>query len=175
MNPEMVVVNLVALNGGELIGSTRLQKQAYLVHYCGANLDELDFVYHHYGPYSFDLADGCIDAEVAGWITTEEHPRRYGVRYTTYKVTNRSPRGARRNIGDLAEADAKRVVDDTNRVSSVALELAATAAFLQRQGIYDDVLSELKLRKSHKATHQNLERAQQLLEDLGVDALRDMH
>ena len=175
MNPEMVVVNLVALNGGELIGSTRLQKQAYLVHCCGANLDKLDFVYHHYGPYSFELADACIDAEVAGWIVAEEHLGPYGVRLTTYRMNNRPSREARMNIGELAEADAKRVVDHTLRVSSVALELAATAAFLQRQGIYDDVLSELKLRKSRKATHQNLEKAQQLLDDLGVDALRDMH
>ena len=170
MNPETVAVNLVALNGGELVGSTRLQKQAYLVHCCGANLEELDFIYHHYGPYSFELADGCIEAQAEGWMTTEERPGRYGVRYTTYRMTNPPPLGG---IGDLSKREAGHVVDCTNRVSSVALELAATAAFLQRQGIYNDVLSELKLRKSRKATDPNLEGARQLLDDLKVDALRD--
>ncbi len=170
MNPETVVVNLVVLNGGELVGSTRLQKQAYLVHCCGAKLDELDFFYHHYGPYSFQLADGCIDAEAGGLITTKERLGRYGVRYTIFRATNARPSAG---IGELSQAEASRVVDRTKRASSVALELSATAAFLQRQGIYGDhVVDELKLRKSRKATPENLDWARELLDDLGLDALR---
>lgn len=170
MNPETVVVNLVALNGGKLVGSTRLQKQVYLAHCYGAKLDELHFIYHHYGPYSFDLVDGCIDAEAEGQITTKERPGRYGVRYTTY-TTNLRPSGG---IGELSEAEAGRVIHCTNRVSSVALELAATAAFLQRQKIYGDrVLGELRLRKSRKATPENLKGARWLLDKLAIDALRE--
>lgn len=167
MNPETVVVNLVALNGGELVGSTRLQKQAYLAHCCGANLDELDFIYHHYGPYSFELADGCIEAKLGGLITTEELRGRYGVRYTIFRTHSRPSGG----IGELPEAEASRVVGRTKQASSVALELAATAAFLQRQGIYGDhVADELKLRKSRKATPANLDEAHRLLDGLGLDA-----
>ena len=36
---ENIVVNLIALHGGELVGRTRLQKEAYLLHRCGANFD----------------------------------------------------------------------------------------------------------------------------------------
>ena len=71
MKAEDIVVNLIALHGGELGGRTRMQKAAYLLHRCGAKFD-LPFVYHHYGPYSFDLAAGCTDAHAEGRIETEE-------------------------------------------------------------------------------------------------------
>ena len=169
MNPDEVVVNLILLNGGKLTGRTRLQKQAYLVHCCGADLHELDFIYHYYGPYSFELADGCVDAIAEGRITMEERQGRYGTPYSVFEATGTQQIGG---IGNLSRKEAKRVVDNTNRASSIALELAATAAFLQRQGVYDGhVMEELKLRKSRKATAENLKEAQQLLGDLGLDAL----
>ena len=169
MRPETVVVNLVLLNGGKLTGRTRLQKQAYLVHCCGANLDGLHFIYHHYGPYSFELADGCIDAAAEGRLTIKEHPGRYGTRYAVFEAIM-AP--SLEGIGELSPEDAKHVVDTTNQASNVALELAATAAFLQRQNVYDGrVLEELRLRKSHKATAENIRAARQLLDDLGLDAL----
>ncbi len=64
MNAEDIVVNLITMHGGELVGRTRLQKGAYLLHCCGANFG-LPFVYHHYGQYSFNLADGWVDAACA--------------------------------------------------------------------------------------------------------------
>ena len=65
MNSEDIVVSLISMHGDELVGRTRLQKQAYLLHRCGANFD-VSFVYHHYGPYSFDLVDGVTDARAEG-------------------------------------------------------------------------------------------------------------
>ena len=72
MNEEDVAVNLVALHSGRLVGRTRLQKEGYLLHRSGAGFD-LEFVYHHYGPYSFELATGVKDACVHKRI--EEEPR----------------------------------------------------------------------------------------------------
>ena len=169
MSPELVVVNLILLNGGKLTGRTRLQKQAYLAHCCGADLHELDFIYHYYGPYSFELADGCVDAEAEGRITMEERHGRYGTPFAVFKATGaQQPEG----IGELSREDAQHVVENTNQVSNIALELAATAAFLQKQGIYDGrVMEELKLRKSRKATAENLKEARQLLDAIGLDAL----
>lgn len=169
MSPEMVVVNLILLNGGKLTGRTRLQKQAYLAHCCGADLHDLDFIYHYYGPYSFELADGCVDAAAEGLISIEERHGRYGTPFSIFEATGmQQPTG----IGKLSWKDAKHVVESTNQVSNIALELAATAAFLQRQGIYDGrILEELKLRKSRKATAENLKEARQLLKALWLDAL----
>lgn len=169
MSPETMVVNLILLNGGKLTGRTRLQKQAYLLHCCGADLNELDFIYHYYGPYSFELADGCVNAKAEGRVMTEERLGRYGTPYTVFEATGtQQPAG----IGELSLKQSKEVVDRTNQASSIALELAATAAFLQRQGVYDGrVMDELKLRKSRKATAENLKEARQLLNALGLDAL----
>ena len=53
MNAEDIAAGLIALHENkELSGRKRLQKEAYLLHRCGANFD-LPFTYHHYGPYSF--------------------------------------------------------------------------------------------------------------------------
>lgn len=176
MSPETIVVNLILLNGGKLTGRTRLQKQAYLLHCCGAELNELDFIYHYYGPYSFELADGCVNAKVEERITMEERHDQYGGRYRTpYTVFEATGTQQPTGIGELSSRKSKAVVDRTNQASSIALELAATAAFLQRQGVYDGrVMEELKLRKSRKATAENLQEAQQLLEALGLDALGEV-
>ena len=52
MNAEDIAAGLIALHENkELSGRKRLQKEAYLLHRCGADFD-LPFTYHHYGPYS---------------------------------------------------------------------------------------------------------------------------
>lgn len=78
MNEEDVVVNLIALHGGRLVGRTRLQKGGYLLHRCGADLD-LDFIYHHYGPYTFDLAAGVTDASAQGRVEEERRVGFHGI------------------------------------------------------------------------------------------------
>ena len=71
MNATELAVNLIALHGGQVVGRTRLQKRTYLLHRCGGDFG-LNFVYHHYGPYSFDLADGLTDARAEGLIEIKE-------------------------------------------------------------------------------------------------------
>ena len=51
MNYPVAVTALVNLNGGRIVGKTRLQKTVYLLKECGIDLG-FDFDYHHYGPYS---------------------------------------------------------------------------------------------------------------------------
>jgi len=43
------VIHLIRLNGGRVIGKTRLQKTAYLLESIGRGFS-LEFDYHHYGP-----------------------------------------------------------------------------------------------------------------------------
>ena len=85
MNATDLVVKLIALHGGTVVGRTRLQKRTYLLHRCGGNFG-LNFVYHHYGPYSFDLADGLTDARAEDLIEIKELPGRYGVPYATFSL-----------------------------------------------------------------------------------------
>src|SRR5437879_1961262 len=64
------IAGLVKLNGGRLVGRTRLQKSVYLLRLCGVDLG-FDFDYHYYGPYSEELASAARDAEALDLIEVE--------------------------------------------------------------------------------------------------------
>ena len=168
MNSEDIVVNLISMHGGELVGRTRLQKQAYLLHRCGANFD-VSFVYHHYGPYSFDLVDGVTDARAEGRVKIKEQIGSYGVPYAIFKLTGEE---APENLGDLSSAEGRTLVGKMRGVSDIVLELAATIVFLREEGGYpgDQAIKETKARKPLKATDQRIDRALALLTDLGLRA-----
>ena len=167
MNVEDIVVGLIALHGGELVGRTRLQKRAYLLHRCGANFD-FPFVYYHYGPYSFDIADGCIDASVNKRIRIREKMGRHGSRYAIFTLKGKTGRHDR--IGTLSADDVRPMLRMMEMVTDTVLELAATIVFLRDEGEYGEkAIAETKARKSLKATPERLAKAFSLIRDLGLD------
>jgi len=171
MNPEDIVAGLVALNGGELVGRTRLQKQTYLLDRCGANFG-LRFTYHHYGPYSFELAGGCVDAEAEGQVGIEERDGRHGVPYAIFTSTGgKAPPNA---LGELPAGRARSLLEEMRGVSDIVLELAATIVFLRDEWSYygkgkTDAVEETKARKSLKATEGRIGEALDLLRTLGLE------
>lgn len=171
MNPEDIVAGLVALNGGELVGRTRLQKQTYLLDRCGANFG-LRFTYHHYGPYSFELAGGCVDAEAEERIAINERVGGHGVPYAIFTSTgDGAPPDA---LGELPAARARALLEEMRRVSDIVLELAATIVFLRDEWSYygkgkTDAVEETKARKSLKATEGRIGEARGLLGRLGLE------
>ena len=166
MNSEDIVVSLISLHGGELVGRTRLQKQAYLLHRCGGQFG-LSFVYHHYGPYSFDLVDGLTDARAEQRVKIEERPGRYGVPYAIFKLTGDEPS---ERLGDLPAARARPLIRSMKNVSDIVLELAATIVFLREEAGYsgDQAIEETRARKPLKATEKRIEQALALLSNLGL-------
>ena len=169
MNEGDIVVGMVALSGGELVGRTRLQKQAYLLDRCGANFG-LQFTYHHYGPYSFDLVDELTDARAEERITVEEKLGRYGVPYAIFKS---KPDESPPSLGDLSACDARAFLDKMGEVSDIVLELAATIVFLRDEWDYYGKgeigpVEETKTRKPLKATDERIAKAKGLLCDLGL-------
>ena len=165
MTPDDIVVGLVALWGGKLVGRTRLQKGAYLLHRCGANLD-LRFVYYHYGPFSFALAEGCLDARADDRLGIAEHrgPRAvYGI-FTTDR-NSRPPDG----VGDLTAEQARPLVERMKQETGLVLEIAATVAFFRDRGMDTQAaVAETKARKTVKASTERLDKAMRLLRDLGL-------
>ena len=168
MKAKEIVVNMIALYGGELVGRTRLQKQAYLLHRCGGEF-QLDFVYHHYGPYSFDLADGLTDARAEGQIEIEEKPGRYGIRYAIFRLRENIQQS--HGLGKLTASDALRLLKIMqDEVSDIVLEIAATIVFLRDEGGYgDQAVVETKVRKPLKATAHRVRHALALLRKLDLD------
>ncbi len=167
MTAKDIVVNLIALYGGKLVGRTRLQKQAYLLHRCGGNF-KLNFVYHHYGPYSFALADGLTDALAEGQIEIDEKPGRYGIQYAIFSLTGDGTEHDR--IGGLSACKAGHLLKVMkDEVSDIVLEIAATILYLRDEGGYkDQAVTETKIRKPLKATEQRIRKAHSLLGKLGL-------
>ena len=172
MNAEDVVVNLIALSGGRLVGRTRFQKVAYLLDGCGAHLD-LPFTYYHYGPYSFDLADGWEDAEIQGRINIREEIGRYGVPYSIFELLKSHEEPA--DLANMSARVAEHKLQKMSAASDIVLELAATIVFLRREENYEDRASieELKARKSRKATDPFVSKAIALLRELGLQDRSD--
>lgn len=170
MNPEDIVVGLVALSGGELVGRTRLQKETYLLDRCGANFG-LQFTYHHYGPYSFELAGGCADAQAEKRIEIRERIGRHGVPYAIFgSMEDGAPPDA---LAELPAAQARSLLGRMQGVSDIVLELAATIVFLRDEWPYygkgkTGPVEETKARKSRKATDERIKEALDLLRDLGL-------
>ena len=170
MNAADVVVGVVTLNGSELVGRTRLQKTVFLLNCCGAEFD-LSFSYHYYGPYSFELKDGWVDAEAEARIVVEEAVGGYGVPYSIFRVESpKTGKSALNTLGKLPQREAKHALKRMDRASNTVLELAATMVYLRKDCPSDKIIEEVKALKPNKATDRLLAEAGQLLDDLGLGA-----
>jgi uncharacterized protein len=145
------VAKIVSLAGGEIIGSTRLQKIGCLLDLVGAGFG-FGFSYHIYGPYSEELSIAATDADALDMITVDERTAAWGGRYSIYRTTLDSP-----SVNPLIKKLAKRAA----QADSVALELAVTAAFLAANG-HNDAWDEVAERKRAKATPEMMTKAKAL-------------
>ncbi len=155
IKPELIVA-IVRDAGGEITGRTRLQKIAYLLEVVGFG-DGFHFSYKHYGPFSEGVAASATKGVLLRYITEVEQQADWGGVYSIYSVDaeqdDRVPLGRRELARRAKESDA------------VALELAATALFLSREG-YGDPWSETERRKPEKSQSGRLTQAKELLAEL---------
>lgn len=153
------VARLVQEAGGKIVGRTRLQKMAFLL-----ELSEVGggfhFTYHHFGPYSEELASAAEMAETFDMMKEENKKAAWGGSYSVY-TTDKS-----------SEADSqvrKGIIGVTNNAGAIALELAATAAYLAATKV-DDPWGEVATRKAEKATESRLAEAKKLYSQLLIVA-----
>ncbi len=156
---------LVALNGGTLIGRTRLQKTMFILEACGLGYG-FDFLYHYYGPFSEALSIAENSAEVLKVVDVKEKETDFGTRYYVYKIPECDSK-ASVDPDEKKDADRTKILKILNEKEhdSIVVELAATVMFLQKNGYETDekAWEETKLRKSAKATPERVEIAKQLL------------
>ena len=145
------------------MGKTRLQKSVYLLEAAGVGYG-FDFSYHYYGPYSDELASAAADAHALKLIDVNEETSQAGLTYAVY-VSRPGPMN-----DDGASERRQEILQILDGYDVVALELAATAHFLRQNGYANDPWNETRRRKSVKATPQRVEKAQQLLSELGLAA-----
>jgi uncharacterized protein len=115
-------------------GRVRLQKSLYLLRRKGVGeLAPFAFTYHHYGPYSEDLA-GLLTATVQANAVRED-AQRFDEEWQQFKY---KPGPAIDEYAPLVSEESRPLVDQVIAATRDAhwrvLELAATVDFLRREG-----------------------------------------
>ena len=164
--PQDLLAQIFQAGDNEVVGRIRLQKIAYLLQQKVGGTD-LFFTYHHYGPYSRELA-ASLDRGVAfGEIEERERETRQGATYSIFRW-KKAVRKPAETVGPLSMAEAKADVRMLKKQPSVVLELAATIHWLRVKEQVDNWPEQLKIRKTLKATDANIARAEGVLGDMGL-------
>lgn len=164
-DPTEVVVGVVALNGGQFVSKTRLQKTLFFLERRGLDT-ELEFDYYHFGPFSAELARAADDAADAGQLKTKVRRGFHEEPYVVYQTDLEPPD----HLGRLAATDVREMLGVLTRYSALELEVAATILYLRDIGYGDKAVLETMKRKPLKATKNRVDRALDLLRDLGLGA-----
>ena len=151
------IVDIIRDAGGKLVGRTRLQKTACLLELAGQG-EGFHFDYHHYGPYSEELAHAAVLASAMNRIHEEEHRAEWGGRYSVYTSSEH-------NAPSASEPVRGALIHKAATANAITLELATTAAYLAHEG-EDDPWGETARRKPDKAEDGRLENAKQLYQEL---------
>lgn len=156
---------IVALNSGRVVGRTRFQKTVYLLEKLGLE-GPFDFDYHHYGPYSAELAEAIDAASVTGNLIETFGVGYHGTPYSIFTTTTEPPS----SVANVPGEDIRGWLRSLARYTGTDLELASTILFLRDEcdvpsADLDSKVSDLK---PVKASPDHLSRAWHLLETLGL-------
>lgn len=135
--------SLVRDAGGRVVGRTRLQKIAYILEATGLG-DGFQFSYRNFGPYSDELANATWQARLLGLLKEVEKPASWGGSYSIFEAAEGGQTDSKCPEARL------RLISEAIRADAIALELAATAAFLASEGS-NDAWRETQKRKPEKA------------------------
>jgi uncharacterized protein len=153
------IAKLIYLNGGQLVGKTRLQKSAYFLEARDAGFG-VDFSYYRFGPYSEELSNSTDDALALSLLNIDWKESQTGTHYAVFY--NISPSFKE----DIKDRLRRRILDILKRYSAVEVELAATADFLRHNGYTSDPWAETQRRKASKVDSTRLAHAKRLLDEL---------
>jgi uncharacterized protein YwgA len=160
------IPSLVVAAGGQVPGRVRLQKIVYLLDQIGLE-SGFTFEYHHYGPYSEDLAEQVEDDQIFKKLEVEPRRRvKDGVPYVVFHASQ---------PGDGERLEMRPAVDRISRTlpklmntSATVLELAATIHWLAVVEGRADWREELVRRKGVKTQQGRDEKALDVLRSLGL-------
>src|ERR1700719_1821770 len=127
---DRLVAEVVAAAGGQIIGRVRLQKIFYLLDRIGLE-SGFDYEYHHYGPYSSELAEAVEDATAFGHI--DERIGRRSDDGVSYSIFEKPRLASEPYLGALDHGHAAKVLKRMPAEPATVLELAATIDWLRTQ------------------------------------------
>src|SRR5208282_4145998 len=157
-----LIAQVVAANGGKVVGKTRLQKMFFLLDECGLN-SGCRYGYHYYGPFSPEIAAAAEDASGLGMLEYKESAGFHAVPYGIYEARGDIEPSA--TAGDLKLGDLKSKLSVMKDYSAIELEVAATIVYLRNSGSQNPD-KDVALLKPLKASPERLRRANVLLKQL---------
>lgn len=158
---------LIVTKAGKLVGRLRVQKLMYLLRQKGAKpLAPLFFEYHHYGPFSVEVANAIKGAVSSKLIAEHEESDDDWKRYEYTPDQHAAHYAARIDAGTRALVE--QVLAVCHDAHWRTLELAATIDFLQRADDLDrdTAVREALERKPQCAPYEA--EARRLVETLGL-------
>ena len=158
---------------GELRGRVRLQKLGYLLQQRGfAPLAQIEFSYHHYGPYSDQLAGVLEQAAVSGIVREVERISENGHRHYAYEPNAGHPDLEYLQLSEAERAEVHEFADLTRWTKWRTLELAATVVYLERNMDLprDTAIERALVLKPQCADYRD--QAEKLLRNLGFPSDR---
>lgn len=168
MQREDVVAAVLRAAGGELVGRVRLQKTVYLLDKLGMG-SGFSYEYHHYGPYSRDLDSAVADAKAFNRLEEQyKHRMSDGAMYSIFALKKEAPETSDEAYGELGADRAKELLGVLSAANVTVLELAATVYWLFAEEKCADWRREITKRKGRKVQGGRLEKAVDLLKQLGL-------
>lgn len=156
---------VISAGDGQIVGRVRLQKVFYLLDQLGLE-SGFSYSYHHYGPYTSDLANAVADAKAFKLVSeSTKHRATDGVGFSVYSLGDDfAPTDQR--LGRLEKNEAARIMKKLQNYSATVLELAATIHWLINVEKVSDWETELHRRKGMKTQRGRMEQAVELLQSL---------
>lgn len=151
--------------GGQIVGKVRLQKLVYLLDQLGVPTG-FSFTYHHYGPFSEELAELVEDDVVFGRLSAEQRRRADGVPFVVYKASLHDHADESKSL--LDSPGVKAALAAMQRHSATVLELAATIHWLAFVEQVENWRAELVRRKGVKTEQGRTDDALDLLQEMGL-------
>jgi uncharacterized protein YwgA len=128
------LLSLVAASDGKVEHRIRLQKEAFFLQWLGLSLfRDVHFTYHHFGPHSRELSEALHEAVTSGLLKEHVYQTENVTKYA-YELTSRGSDVAKHRPTDASVAA---VIKGLNQEPWRALELAATALYLQGEEALD--------------------------------------
>ena len=161
-----LVADIIALSGGRLVGRTRMQKTVYLLDVLGLR-SGASYYYYNFGPFSDEIANGISDGKFNGSLVEEiDYRMSDGSPFSIFKTDRTSAQI--HEVGSLPADKVRSILQLFASCNSTVLELAATIHWLARVERVPDWRKELERRKGSKTQNGRMERAAELLSQLGV-------
>jgi len=123
---------------GTIDGRKRLQKIVFFLQSAGLPMGA-EFALHHFGPYSWDVAQACDELVSAGVLSEEAKRNQVGRQYS-YRLTERGSRLLDR-AGETNEQlnqqfkQFQHIAQDLLQEDLRGLELGSTILYFKQQGV----------------------------------------